>query len=91
MTSLLFINNFHFRLFPVYIKSSEQVQSYIQIHMVNMIKSIGMKSLDLNKLLSEFPPGGESLVMKIITILCESSKLLVYYHYWVWNLHVFFL
>ncbi|CAO3616887.1 unnamed protein product [Mucor hiemalis] len=78
-------------LFPVYIKSSEQVQSYIQIHMVNMIKSIGMKSLDLNKLLSEFPPGGESLVMKIITILCESSKLLVYYHYWVWNLHVFFL
>lgn len=62
------------RLFPVYIKSSEQVQNYIQLHMVNMIKSIGMKSLVLNKLLSEFPPGGESLVIKIISILCESSK-----------------
>ncbi len=64
-----------FRLFSVYIKSSEKVQEYIQIHMVKVIKLIGMKSSDLNKLLREFPPGGESLVIKILSIICESSKL----------------
>jgi hypothetical protein len=55
-------------------KASEIVQKYIRLHMINMIKSIGMKSSDLNKLVREFPPGGETLVIRILVILCESSK-----------------
>ena len=55
------------------------MQQSIQVHMVNMIKSIGMKSTDLNKLLVEFPPGGESLVVKILTIICESRKSSVFF------------
>lgn len=43
---------------------------------MNMIKSIGMKSLDLNKLVREFPRGGETLCIQILSILCESSKFL---------------
>lgn len=43
--------------------------------MIKMIKAIGMKSSDLNKLIREFPPGGETLVIRILVILCDSSKL----------------
>lgn len=68
--------NFFFRLFSVYIKASELVRKYIGLSMINMIKSIGMKSLDLNKLVREFPPGGETLCIQILSILCESSKFL---------------
>lgn len=42
--------------------------------MIKMIKAIGMKSSDLNKLIREFPPGGETLVIRILVILCDSSK-----------------
>lgn len=42
--------------------------------MTNMIKSIGMKSQDLIQLIRDFPEGGEPLVIKILSILCESSK-----------------
>ncbi|KAG0772246.1 hypothetical protein G6F22_015888 [Rhizopus arrhizus] len=61
-------------LFSVYTQSSETVQEAIRAHIVNMIKSIGMKSSDLISLLRECPEGTESLVIRIIAILCESSK-----------------
>lgn len=64
----------HFRLFSVYIQMSENVQKYIRLHMVNMIRSIGMRSQDLIQLVREFPPGGETLAIRIVAILCESSK-----------------
>ncbi|KAG2209164.1 hypothetical protein INT47_005456 [Mucor saturninus] len=60
-------------LFSVYIKASESVQKYIRLHMIKMIKAIGMKSSDLNKLIREFPPGGETLVIRILVILCDSK------------------
>ncbi|KAI8988722.1 hypothetical protein BDB01DRAFT_895485 [Pilobolus umbonatus] len=60
-------------LFSVYIQASETVQKYIRLHMINMIKSIGMRSPDLIKLIREFPPGGETLVIRILFILCESK------------------
>ncbi|KAI9481366.1 MAG: hypothetical protein EXX96DRAFT_566437 [Benjaminiella poitrasii] len=60
-------------LFTVYKQVTENVQKYIRLHMVNMIKSIGMKSQDLIQFIHEFPPGGESLVIRILTILCESK------------------
>jgi hypothetical protein len=63
-----------FRLFSVYIQTSASAQKYIRLHMFNMIKSIGMKSSELISLLRNFPPGGETLVIRILVILCESSK-----------------
>ncbi|KAG0858487.1 hypothetical protein G6F17_002751 [Rhizopus arrhizus] len=60
-------------LFSVYTQSSETVQEAIRAHIVNMIKSIGMKSSDLISLLRECPEGTESLVIRIIAILCESK------------------
>lgn len=33
-----------------------------------------MRSQDLIQLVREFPPGGETLVIRILVILCESSK-----------------
>lgn len=63
-----------FRLFSVYIQASEPVQSYIRSQMVNMVRAIGMRSQDLLQLVREFPPGGETLVIGILSILCESSK-----------------
>lgn len=65
-----------FRLFSVYIQASEPVQKYIRLHMINMIKSIGMRSQELIQLIKEFPPGGETLVIRILVILCESSNVL---------------
>jgi len=52
--------------------------------MVNMVRAIGMRSQDLLQLVREFPPGGETLVIGILSILCESSKLAgcqLYYRY----------
>ncbi|KAG1448971.1 hypothetical protein G6F56_008789 [Rhizopus delemar] len=60
-------------LFSVYTQSSETVQEFVRAHIVNMIKSIGMKSPDLILFLRECPKGTESLVIKILTILCESK------------------
>ncbi|GAA5817883.1 hypothetical protein MFLAVUS_011462 [Mucor flavus] len=60
-------------LFSVYIEAAEIVQKYIRLHMIKMIKAIGMKSSDLNKLIREFPPGGETLVIRILVILCDSK------------------
>ncbi|CEP17304.1 hypothetical protein [Parasitella parasitica] len=60
-------------LFTVYTQASEHVQKYIRLHMVNMIRSIGMRSQDLIQLVREFPPGGETLVIRILAILCESK------------------
>ncbi|KAI7897680.1 uncharacterized protein BX663DRAFT_463206 [Cokeromyces recurvatus] len=60
-------------LFSVYKQTTEKVQEYIRLHMVNMIKSIGMKSQDLIQLVREFPSGGETLVIRILSILCESK------------------
>ncbi|KAG2232202.1 hypothetical protein INT48_003892 [Thamnidium elegans] len=60
-------------LFSVYIEATEIVQKYIRLHMIKMIKAIGMKSTDLNKLIREFPPGGETLVIRILVILCDSK------------------
>ncbi|PHZ10338.1 uncharacterized protein RHIMIDRAFT_260550 [Rhizopus microsporus ATCC 52813] len=62
-------------LFSVYIESSEDVQSCIRLHIVNMVKSIGMKSPDLISILRECPEGSGTLVTRILAILCESSKL----------------
>ncbi|GAN10564.1 hypothetical protein MAM1_0370c10107 [Mucor ambiguus] len=62
-----------FRLFSVYIQASEPVQSYIQSQMVNMVRAIGMRSQDLLQLVREFPSGGETLVIAILSILCESK------------------
>lgn len=58
----------------MYIKSEALVKKSIEDNMTNMIKSIGMKSQDLVQLIREFPEGAESLVIRIISILCESSK-----------------
>lgn len=55
-------------------QASEPVQSYIRSQMVNMVRAIGMRSQDLLQLVREFPPGGESLVIGMLSILCESSK-----------------
>ncbi|KAK4511964.1 uncharacterized protein ATC70_003963 [Mucor velutinosus] len=60
-------------LFSVYIEASESVQSYIRSQMVNMVRAIGMRSQDLLQLVREFPPGGETLVVGILSILCESK------------------
>ncbi|KAI9273741.1 hypothetical protein BY458DRAFT_508111 [Sporodiniella umbellata] len=60
-------------LFSVYTQSSEAVQEFVRAHIVNMIKSIGMKSPDLIMFLRECPEGTETLVIKILTILCESK------------------
>ncbi|CAO0793104.1 unnamed protein product [Mucor circinelloides] len=60
-------------LFSVYIQASELVQSYIRSQMVNMVRAIGMRSQDLLQLVREFPPGGETLVIGILSILCESK------------------
>ncbi|KAL9538666.1 hypothetical protein MBANPS3_010760 [Mucor bainieri] len=60
-------------LFSVYIQASEPVQSYIRSQMVNMVRAIGMRSQDLLQLVREFPPGGESLVIGILSTLCESK------------------
>ncbi|KAI8990775.1 hypothetical protein BDF20DRAFT_903803 [Mycotypha africana] len=60
-------------LFDVYIKASNKVKKLIQLHIVSMIKSIGMRSQDLVSLVKEFPIGGESLVIRILSILCESK------------------
>ncbi|CEI94189.1 hypothetical protein RMCBS344292_08407 [Rhizopus microsporus] len=65
-------------LFSVYIESSEDVQSCIRLHIVNMVKSIGMKSPDLISILRECPEGSGTLVTRILAILCESSKLYNY-------------
>ncbi|CAO3698938.1 unnamed protein product [Rhizopus microsporus] len=60
-------------LFSVYIESSEDVQSCIRLHIVNMVKSIGMKSPDLISILRECPEGSGTLVTRILAILCESK------------------
>ncbi|KAI8885169.1 hypothetical protein K501DRAFT_216297 [Backusella circina FSU 941] len=60
-------------LFSVYIQTTPSAQKYIRLHMINMIKSIGMKSSELVSLLRNFPPGGETLVIRILVILCESK------------------
>ncbi|KAI8375827.1 hypothetical protein BD560DRAFT_392035 [Blakeslea trispora] len=62
------------QLFLLYVEASEQVQEHIRSHMMNMIKSIGMRSQDLVRLIKEFPAGSESLVIRILSILCESKS-----------------
>ncbi|OBZ90139.1 hypothetical protein A0J61_01821 [Choanephora cucurbitarum] len=62
------------QLFLLYVEASEQVKEHIRSHMINMIKSIGMRSQDLVRLIKEFPSGSESLVIRILSILCESKS-----------------
>ncbi|RCH77617.1 hypothetical protein CU098_003446, partial [Rhizopus stolonifer] len=60
-------------LFTVYKEATETVQDAIRIHMSNMIKSIGMRSHDMIRLMKTFPLGTETLVIRMLSILCESK------------------
>ncbi|KAG2226315.1 hypothetical protein INT45_005987, partial [Circinella minor] len=61
-------------LFNVYIHASEQVQRFIRKHIFNLIKSIGMNSTKLLDTIRHFPPGGETLVIRILVTLCDTVR-----------------
>ena len=58
----------------MYIHASEQVQRFIRKHIFNLIKSIGMNSTKLLDTIRHFPPGGETLVIRILVTLCDTGK-----------------
>ncbi|KAI9495403.1 Symplekin tight junction protein C terminal-domain-containing protein [Zychaea mexicana] len=61
-------------LFNVYIHATEQVQRVIRQHIYNLIKSIGMNSAKLLDTIRHFPPGGETLVIRILVTLCDTVR-----------------
>ncbi|KAI8144483.1 Symplekin tight junction protein C terminal-domain-containing protein [Fennellomyces sp. T-0311] len=61
-------------LFNVYIHAAEQVQRLIRQHIFNLIKSIGMNSPKLLDVIRHFPPGGETLVIRILVALCDTVR-----------------
>ncbi|KAF7726961.1 hypothetical protein EC973_008156 [Apophysomyces ossiformis] len=61
-------------LFTVYIDASDHVQRLLRQHIYNMIKSIGMHSPKLIETIRNFPPGGETLVIRILVILCDTVR-----------------
>lgn len=65
----------HFSLFRVYIATTEQVQRIIRQHIYQLIKTIGMQSPKLLETIRHFPPGSETLVIRILVTLCDTGEL----------------
>ncbi|KAI9323853.1 Symplekin tight junction protein C terminal-domain-containing protein [Dichotomocladium elegans] len=61
-------------LFSVYIQTTDQVQRFIRQHIYQLIKSIGMHSPKLLETLRTFPPGAETLVIRILVALCDTVR-----------------
>ena len=66
-----------YRLFNVYIQSTDHVQRLIRQHIYNLIKSIGMHSPKLLDVIRNFPSGGETLVIRILVTLCDTGMYMV--------------
>ncbi|KAI8393729.1 Symplekin tight junction protein C terminal-domain-containing protein [Radiomyces spectabilis] len=62
------------QLFDVYIHASDRIQRLIRLHIFNLIKSVGMQSPIIINLVKEFPPGAETLVIRILVILCDTVR-----------------
>ncbi|KAL0084168.1 Symplekin tight junction protein C terminal-domain-containing protein [Phycomyces blakesleeanus] len=61
-------------LFSIYIDASDRVQRMIRQHVYSLIKSIGMDSPKLIDIIRHFPPGGETLVIRILVVLCDTVR-----------------
>ncbi|KAI7872696.1 Symplekin tight junction protein C terminal-domain-containing protein [Spinellus fusiger] len=61
-------------LFNIYINVHDRVQRLIRQHVYNLIKSIGMHSPKLIETIRHFPPGGETLVIRILVVLCDTVR-----------------
>ncbi|KAI9012661.1 Symplekin tight junction protein C terminal-domain-containing protein [Phycomyces nitens] len=61
-------------LFDIYIAASDRVQRLIRQHVYKFIKSIGMHSPKLIDAIRRFPPGGETLVIRILVVLCDTVR-----------------
>ncbi|KAG0189235.1 hypothetical protein DFQ28_003699 [Apophysomyces sp. BC1034] len=61
-------------LFAVYINASEHVQRLVRQHIYDLVKSVGMHSTKLIDSIRNFPPGGETLVIRILVILCDTVR-----------------
>lgn len=63
-------------LFEVYIVTSMEIQRVIRQHLSPLIKSIGMQSPKLLNIIRNFPPGGETLALRILAILTDRGNFL---------------
>ncbi|ORZ11521.1 hypothetical protein BCR42DRAFT_421270 [Absidia repens] len=60
-------------LFPVYIKADQQVQRFIRQHIYNLITTLGIGSDTLIDLIKDYQPGSETLILRILKILCDTA------------------
>ncbi|SAL97560.1 hypothetical protein [Absidia glauca] len=60
-------------LFPVYTQATPPVQRYIRQHIYSLITSLGISSEALVYLVKEYQPGSETLILRILKILCDTA------------------
>ncbi|KAI9289976.1 Symplekin tight junction protein C terminal-domain-containing protein [Umbelopsis sp. AD052] len=61
-------------LFDVYINTTIQVQRIIRQHITGLIRNIGMHSPKLLEIIGNFAPGGETLIVRILVVLCDTVR-----------------
>ncbi|KAI8079967.1 uncharacterized protein BX664DRAFT_269113, partial [Halteromyces radiatus] len=62
------------QLFPVYNQVDQHVQRYIRQHIYNMVTSMGIDSAGLVQSVKSYTPGSETLILRILKILCDTGK-----------------
>ncbi|KAM3578171.1 hypothetical protein VKS41_009406 [Umbelopsis sp. WA50703] len=62
------------RLFYVYINTTPQVQRIIRQHITTLIRRIGMQSPKLLEIIGNFAPGGETLIIRFLVVLCDTVR-----------------
>lgn len=65
------------RLFDVYINTTPQVQRIIRQHITTLIRRIGMQSPKLLEIIGNFAPGGETLIIRFLVVLCDTGIVLI--------------
>ncbi|KAI9302419.1 hypothetical protein BJ944DRAFT_251521 [Cunninghamella echinulata] len=63
------------QLFSVYIQAEKQVQGWIRTHIYKVISTMNSESEVLMNLIKNYPKGCETLILRILNILCSNPTI----------------